>query len=218
MRSAAASVLAAVMAAAGSARADGIGARRAAWVDAFVSGYQPNGRARSLDARRCKSVLEKARSLVGSGIDYDSRYFPIRFPLGDIPSGKGVCADVIVRAFRAASLDLQALVHRDMTAGFGGYPRIWKLRKPDASIDHRRVPNLMVYFARHSSVLPLSRDASAYAPCDVVAWDLGGGVTHIGLVSDASIEGRAAIIHHISGQPAEEEVLFAWRLIGHFAF
>ena len=76
----------------------------------------------------------------------------------------------------------------------------------------------MMYFARHASVLPLAREPFAYLPCDVVAWDLGGGVTHVGLVSDKSIRGRPAVIHHLSGHPAEEDVLFEWRLVGHFAF
>jgi uncharacterized protein YijF (DUF1287 family) len=95
---------------------------------------------------------------------------------------------------------------------------LWKLRRTDANIDHRRVPNLMTWFARHGAVLPLSRAAADYAACDVVAWDLGSGVTHIGLVSDRVQGGRPTVVHHIGGHPTEEDVLFGWRMIGHFAF
>jgi uncharacterized protein YijF (DUF1287 family) len=180
-----------------------------AWVDAFVAHYQPNGRARSLTAAQCTVVLAKARGLVG-GPDYDPAYVRLRYPQGDVPDRQGVCADVLIRSFRAAALDLQQLVHDDLSGHFGMFPGLWKLRRPDANIDHRRVPNLMTWFARNRASLPLDRDFQA---CDAVAWDLGEGVTHIGIVTD-----RGTIVHHISGKPAEEDVLHAWRIIGHFAF
>lgn len=180
-----------------------------AWVDAFVAHYRPNGRARSLEPLRCEVVLAKARSLVG-GPDYDASYVRISYPAGDVPAGKGVCADVIIRSHRAAGIDLQQRVHEDISSNFKAFPQLWRLRKPDSNIDHRRVPNLMTWFVRNRASLPLDRD---FEPCDVVAWDLGGGVTHIGIVTE-----RGTIVHHISGKPAEEDVLRAWRIIGHFAF
>jgi uncharacterized protein YijF (DUF1287 family) len=181
-----------------------------AWVDQFVAHYRPNGRSRSLDTSRCAKVMEKARTLSGAEIAYDPAYARIAYPSGDVPASQGVCADVIVRSFRAASIDLQRLVHEDMEARFSAYPRLWSLRKTDPNIDHRRVPNLMTYFARNGAALSLGGD---FRPCDVVAWDLGEGVTHIGLVTD-----KGTIVHHIGGRPAEEDVLRAWRIIGHFAF
>ncbi len=186
---------------------------RGTWVDAFVARYQPNARPRSLDAGRCAAVLSRARSLVNPSIRYDPAYVAIGYPGGDVPRDTGVCADVIVRAFRAAGLDLQSLIHDDARAS---YPPLWDLRRPDPNIDHRRVPNLMTYFARHGAVLPLADD---FQPCDVVAFDLGGGVTHIGLLSDRRLaSGRLAVIHHIGGHPTEEDVLSSFRRIGHFAF
>ncbi len=199
------------------ARADTMAGRRAKWVDAFVASYRTNDRARSLKPEQCQSVLEAARALIDRKIEYDSSYFPIAYPLGDVPADKGVCADVVVRSFRAAGIDLQALVHGDMQSGFAGYPQIWKAHRPDPSIDHRRVPNLMRYLWSHASVLPISRAAADYAPCDIVAWDLGGGVTHIGVVTDKRTGDRRQVAHHLSGSPLEEDVLFEWRIIGHFA-
>jgi uncharacterized protein YijF (DUF1287 family) len=202
--------------------ATGIGARatnlRAAWVDRFVAEYKPNGRARSLAPASCTAVIARARSLVTPAIRYDPSYVGMTFPDGDVPPDRGVCADVIVRAFRSDHRDLQALVNRDMRQDFARYPHIWGLGGPDTNIDHRRVPNLMTWFTRHGAVLPLSRNPGDYQPCDIVAWDLGNGVTHIGLVSDRVTGGEPALIHHIGGHPEEENVLLAWRLIGHFAF
>jgi uncharacterized protein YijF (DUF1287 family) len=172
---------------------------------------------RALTPAHCAAVIEKARALVTPTIRYDPSYVGIAFPNGDVPATSGVCADVIVRAFRGDGRDLQALVNSDMRSDFARYPAIWGMRKPDTNIDHRRVPNLMNWFARHGIVLPLSQKGSDYLPCDIVAWDLGNGVTHIGLVSDRVLNGKPAMIHHIGGHPTEEDVLFSWRMIGHFA-
>jgi uncharacterized protein YijF (DUF1287 family) len=165
---------------------------------------------RTLAAGQCAQVLAAARAMVGAPIEYDAAYARIGYPQGDVPANKGVCADVVVRSFRAAGIDLQRLVHEDMQRSFRDYPQRWGLKRPDANIDHRRVPNLMKWFARNRTTLPLDAD---FQPCDVVAWDLGGGVTHIGIVS-----GPRSIVHHIGGRPAEEDVLRSWTIIGHFAY
>jgi uncharacterized protein YijF (DUF1287 family) len=180
-----------------------------AWIQSFVAHYPSGGRPRSVTAPQCAATLARARQMSGAAIEYDPAYFRIPYPEGDVPANKGVCADVIVRSFRAAGVDLQKAVHDDMRGSFGSYPALWRARGPDPSIDHRRVPNLMTWFARNRAVLPLDQD---FRPCDVVAWDLGGGVTHIGLVS-----GPRSVVHHIGGRPAEEDVLHSWRIIGHFA-
>jgi uncharacterized protein len=180
------------------------------WVERFVGHYHPNGRSRSLDTSGCAKAIAKARTLSGADIAYDPAYARIAYPGGDVPATTGVCADVIVRSFRAAGIDLQRLVHEDMEGRFSAYPQLWGLRKPDPNIDHRRVPNLMTYLGSKAAALPLEGD---FRPCDIVAWDLGRGVTHIGLVTE-----RGTIIHHIGGRPAEEDVLHAFRIIGHFAF
>ena len=164
---------------------------------------------RALPPAQCTKLLAAARAMVGAPVEYEPAYVKLPYPNGDVPANTGVCADVVVRSFRAIGLDLQKLVHEDMQKHFRAYPAKWGMHAPDANIDHRRVPNLMKFFELRGKALPLDRDFRA---CDVVAWDLGGGLTHIGLVTD-----RGTIVHHIGGHPAEEDVLHAWTIIGHFA-
>lgn len=192
--------------------------RRQKWVNLFVAGYKANSKIRGVSRDQCQKYLEKTRELVRGGISYDSSYEKIGYPMGDVPSQQGVCADVVIRTFRFGSLDLQKLVHEDMLREFSSYPNLWHLLSTDTNIDHRRVPNLMTYFSRNAVTLPLSENPEDYQPCDIVAWDLGGGVTHIGVVSDVANGTTPKIIHHIGGQPTEQDVLFRWRIIGHFSF
>lgn len=153
---------------------------------------------------------------------YDGRYFRIPYPGGDVPKGVGVCTDVVIRSYRALGIDLQALVHQDMAANFSAYPskRIWGLTRPDPNIDHRRVPNLQVFFARHGQALPVSSRADAYKPGDVVTWMLPGNLPHIGIVTDASAPGarRPLVVHNIGQGPRSEDVLFAYPITGHYRY
>jgi uncharacterized protein YijF (DUF1287 family) len=82
---------------------------------------------------------------------YDPSYFQLDYPNGDVPQDKGVCTDVVIRAYRKIGIDLQKEVHEDMKSNFSKYPKIWGLTKPDKNIDHRRVPNLMTFFTRHGN-------------------------------------------------------------------
>ena len=164
----------------------------------------------ALPAAQCAKLLESARAMVGAALEYQPAYVKLAYPNGDVPANTGVCADVVIRSFRGIGIDLQQLVHEDMSRNFRAYPAKWGLRAPDANIDHRRVPNLMKFFERRGKSLPLDRDFKA---CDVVAWDLGGGLTHVGIVTD-----RGTIVHHIGGRPAEEDVLHSWRIIGHYGW
>jgi hypothetical protein len=151
---------------------------------------------------------------------YDPAYTKIDYPNGDVPKETGVCADVIVRAFRAASIDLQKEVHEDMTANFAQYPKTWGARKPDRNIDHRRVGNLMKWFERQKKSLSVTKDAKNYLPGDVVAWNLGNGRLHIGLVTDVkNPEASQHLVAHNIGAGAQvEDVLFAWQVIGHYRY
>jgi uncharacterized protein len=150
---------------------------------------------------------------------YDPRYVQLRYPLGDPQADRGVCSDVIVRAFRAGGVDLQQAVHEDMRRHFALYPHRWGLRAPDANIDHRRVANLMIFFERHGKAQPISREARDYRPGDVVAWDLGGGLLHLGLVSaHSTADGDPLIVHNIGAGARLEDVLFQWRIIGHYRY
>ena len=154
-------------------------------------------------------------------VRYDPTYFKIAYPGGDVPAEVGVCTDEVIRSYRAVGLDLQKLVHEDMAANFELYPRAWGLKKTDTNIDHRRVPNLMAFFARQGASLPVTQEAREYRPGDVVTWDLGGGMTHIGLVvgvpSNAD-EQRLQIVHNIGAGPKMEDVLFGWKITGHYRY
>lgn len=151
---------------------------------------------------------------------YDPAYVRLDYPMGDVPADRGVCSDVVIRAFRAAGLDLQALVHEDMRANFAAYPKRWGLARPDRNIDHRRVPNLETYFTRAGWRLPLSRVAADYRAGDIVAWNLKGDkgfLPHIGVVTDrAGPSGRPLIAHNIGAGPKAEDVLFNWPITGRY--
>jgi uncharacterized protein YijF (DUF1287 family) len=170
-------------------------------------------------AQDAKTIVASARAQVGVTVRYDPAYARMAYPNGDVPLDRGVCADVIVRAFRADGIDLQQLIHDDMRAHFQAYPRIWNLRGPDSNIDHRRVPNLETFFRRRGMAIPNSANAQDYQPGDIVSWRLPNGLAHIGLVSDrvaADGSGRPLMIHNIGAGTQEEDVLFAWTIAGHF--
>lgn len=161
-----------------------------------------------------------AVALTNDQVVYDPSYFSIDYPNGDVPEGKCVCTDVVIRAYRQLGIDLQKEVHEDMKGHFDLYPKIWGLSRTDKNIDHRRVPNLMKFFERHGEVLPKSQQASDYKPGDIVAWNLGGATTHIGIVVDKkSRDGERYLISHNIGNGQElSDCLFQYRIIGHYAF
>lgn len=166
------------------------------------------------------SLSAAALELTKQHVSYDPGYFSIGYPNGDLPANKGVCTDVVIRAYRMLGIDLQRLVHEDMKANFSRYPKGWGLSKPDRNIDHRRVPNLMVFFTRFGKVKPITTEATNYCPGDIVCWNLGGGITHIGLVVvRRSDDGkRPLIVHNIGGGQVLADCLFQFRIIGHYAY
>ncbi len=165
-------------------------------------------------------LADEALSLTSQHVVYDPSYFKLDYPNGDVPSDRGVCTDVIIRAYRRVGIDLQKEVHEDMTSHFDKYPKYWRLSKPDKNIDHRRVPNLMTFFTRYGRVLPITQNPKGYHPGDVVCWDLGGGVTHIGIVSNKKAENnqRPLIIHNIGNGQVIEDMLFDFKIIGHYRY
>lgn len=169
-------------------------------------------------ADQAHDLVAAARAQVGVTLAYDPSYQRIAYPMGDVPAERGVCSDVVVRAFRGVGIDLQAEVHGDMKRHFAAYPRIWGLQRADANIDHRRVPNLATWFTRQGYDLRVTADPADYQPGDVVAWVLDNGRPHIGIVSDhrSTGGGRPLVIHNIGGGAREEDVLFAYRITGHF--
>ncbi len=166
------------------------------------------------------SLSEMALSIIDPTIIYDPTYFSIPYPNGDVPLGRGVCTDVIIRAFRKLDLDLQQIVHEDMQTNFNLYPNNWGLRITDTNIDHRRVPNLMTFFTRNGEEKPITMDAQDYQPGDIVCWDLGGGITHIGImVNKRSSDGkRFMVVHNIGRGQVLEDILFLYRIIGHYTY
>lgn len=165
-------------------------------------------------------LSDYALELTKQNVTYDPSYFSIDYPNGDIPSGKGVCTDVVIRAYRKMGIDLQKEVHVDMKANFSTYPKNWGLKYTDKNIDHRRVPNLMTYFKRKGAEQKITKIASDYLPGDVVCWNLGGAITHIGIVvNKKSYDGkRFLIVHNIGAGQVLEDCLFKFKIIGHYRY
>lgn len=166
-------------------------------------------------------LVEAAIERTTHEVRYDPSYFVIDYPNGDVPAEVGVCTDEVIRSYRAVGVDLQRLVHEDMEQNFSAYPRKWGAKKTDRNIDHRRVPNLMTFFERQGASLPVTLDARDYRPGDVVTWDLSGGMTHIGLVVNVPSDADAArmqIVHNIGAGPKMEDVLFGWKITGHYRY
>ncbi|MDH5367147.1 MAG: DUF1287 domain-containing protein [Cyclobacteriaceae bacterium] len=165
-------------------------------------------------------LSDAALSLTDQHVIYDPSYFSIPYPNGDVPADKGVCTDVIIRAYRKMDIDLQKEVHEDMRDNFDFYPKNWGLSKPDKNIDHRRVPNLMTYFSRFGKVKPITNNATYYVPGDIVCWNLGDGITHIGLVvNKKSLDNqRYMIVHNIGSGQVLADCLFDYKIIGHYSF
>jgi uncharacterized protein YijF (DUF1287 family) len=169
------------------------------------------------------------RRLVAAAIErthhsvrYVSAYVRLPYPGGDVPADTGVCTDEIIRSYRAVGVDLQKEVHEDMLQNFDAYPnkRRWLLGHPDSNIDHRRVPNLMVFFQRKGESLSITNRVEDYFPGDIVTWDLGGNVPHIGIIVDHESRGsgRYMVVHNIGEGPKMEDVLFNWKITGHYRY
>jgi uncharacterized protein YijF (DUF1287 family) len=167
-----------------------------------------------------KLVIDGAVDQVGKTTAYDPSYQKLDYPNGDVPIETGVCSDVIVRAFRKAAIDLQKDVHEDMKSNFSAYPTRWGLNGPDANIDHRRVPNLQTFFTRKGKSQTTTAGSENFLPGDIVTWDLGFGTEHIGIVVNVWYKPsqRYLIVHNIGGGTLMEDVLFAWKITGHYRY
>ena len=169
-----------------------------------------------------EGVIAAAIERTNHSVRYDPAYVRIPYPRGDVPSGTGVCTDEIIRIYRVVGVDLQKEVHEDIVQNRGVYEsQLHKhLAHPDTNIDHRRVPVLMVFFSRKGESLPITNRAIDYAPGDLVTWDLGGGVPHIGIIVDRrdAQSRRLLVVHSIGAGPKMEDVLFNWRITGHYRY
>ena len=168
-----------------------------------------------------KTLSDSTIGIINADIVYDPSYFSIKYPNGDVPKDKGVCTDVVIRAYRKLGIDLQKEVHEDMKANFDKYPKIWGLKSTDKNIDHRRVPNLMVFFSRKGVELPKTESSLDYKPGDVVCWDLGSGITHIGIVVNIKSNinsDRYQVVHNIGNGQELSDCLFDYKIIGHYRY
>jgi uncharacterized protein len=167
---------------------------------------------------RARALIAAAREQVGVTLAYDPAYARLAYPGGDVPRGRGVCTDVVIRAYRdALGIDLQLAVHQDMAGAFAAYPRLWGLTRPDRNIDHRRVPNLERFWGRKGARLSLALDTDDWQPGDLFTALIGGTLPHVGIVSDRlAANGNPLIIHNIGAGAREEDALFAHRLTGRF--
>lgn len=169
-----------------------------------------------------QKLSNAALSIINPSIDYDPAYFGIKYPNGDVPKNKGVCTDVVIRAYRKLGIDLQKEVHEDLKANFSLYHNLkrWGLKKPDPNIDHRRVPNLEVFFGRKGKKLAVTDNASDYKTGELVTWMIGGKLPHIGIVTHKkSADGkRPLLVHNVGRGQVLEDCLFAYEIVGHFSY
>lgn len=171
---------------------------------------------------KTQQLISAALAQTQSHVRYNGTYFKIAYPNGDVPAEFGVCTDVVIRAYRKLNIDLQQLVHEDIRESFALYPakRNWGQTKPDTNIDHRRVPNLQTFFTRYGKALPVTAIGDDYKPGDLVTWMVSGNLPHIGIVVDKKSEGgeRPLIVHNIGAGPQLEDMLFEFKVTGHYRY
>jgi len=180
-----------------------------------------NARLLAVPEDREEGFVRAALERTKQQIRYDGGYYSIQYPLGDVPDHIGVCTDVVIRSYRAIGIDLQRLVHEDMSANFSAYPskRIWGLTSPDRNIDHRRVPNLRTFFSRHGQSLEISNNKDNYRAGDIVSWMTRGNRPHIGIVTNKTASnGNPLIVHNIGAGPMLEDMLFDFDISGHYRY
>jgi uncharacterized protein YijF (DUF1287 family) len=161
------------------------------------------------------AALERTKHFV----IYESAYKKIDYPDGDVEPNRGVCTDVVIRSYRALGIDLQKDVHEDMKQNFSLYPEIWGLKAPDPNIDHRRVPNLQVFFKRKGTALPVTINLEDYVPGDIVTWSIKGK-PHIGIIVNRKKwrRNQNMVVHNIGLGPKLNDMLFKYEITGHYRY
>lgn len=169
-----------------------------------------------------EKLSEAAISIIDPSIDYDPAYFSIKYPNGDVPKNKGVCTDVIIRAYRKLDIDLQKEVHEDMIDHFSEYPNLqkWGMTKTDTNIDHRRVPNLEIFFERNGEKLPVTNNPKDFKTGEIVTWIINGKLPHIGIVTNQKSRNRKRnlIVHNVGGGQVLDDCLFNYKIVGHYRY
>lgn len=195
-------------------------------ITAVLAGLLAAGAPAATERSDAERLVQAARILVRMPTRYDGRYRYIAYPWGDPGRGVGVCTDLVIRSYRMIGVNLQVLVHEDMTKNWVLYPasRLYDQRSPDTNIDHRRVPNLMTFFFRYGQSLTLStkpEDVDQWQPGDLVVFDLveNGIPSHVGIISDRMAEsGLPLVFHHFPPSPTEEDCLTTWKIVGHYRY
>lgn len=165
-----------------------------------------------------EKLSDAALSITKDRVEYDGKYYQIKYPDGDVPKNKGVCTDVVIRSYRKLGIDLQKDVHEDMKANFAKYPKSWGLKTTDTNIDHRRVPNLQTFFTRKGIALAVTQNAADYKPGDIVTWMLPSNLPHIGIVVNKKSVGKYMVVHNIGYGQVAEDCLFKYKLTGHYRY
>ena len=169
-----------------------------------------------------EKLSNAAISIINPNIEYDPAYIAIKYPNGDVPANKGVCTDVIIRAYRKLNIDLQKEVHEEMVANFTKYPNLkkWGLKYTDKNIDHRRVPNLEVFFSKKGKTLAVTQNASDYKTGEIVTWMINDKLPHIGIITHLKSEDnkRNLIVHNVGGGQVLEDCLFNYTIVGHYKY
>lgn len=165
---------------------------------------------------RTTALIEAARTRIGRTVLYDPAYVSLSYPGGDVPDDRGVCIDVVIRAYRSAfGFDFQQHIHEDMRAGFDAYPKTWGLTRTDRNIDHRRVPNLETWLRRHGH----ERPAQLWLPGDLITCRVGGRLPHIGILSNRKgPDGRWTAIHNIGLGTLEDSRIWSYGQARRFRF
>lgn len=182
-------------------------------------GPRPPVTVREHESVTARKLARAAMAQAGVTTGYDASYVPLSYPGGDVPASTGVCADVVVRAFRSVGVDLQEKLHEDMKSHFMAYPQLWDSPGPDPSIDQRRVPNIATYFERRGKSVAVTHMGADYWPGDVVTWEINGK-PHTGVVSTTPADNGAQfmIAHNIGSGVHVEDVLFSWTITGHYRY
>jgi len=147
-----------------------------------------------------EKLSNAAISIIDPEVVYTPDYVEIKYPNGDVPAKTGVCTDVVIRSL---------------------YPNLkkWGLKTTDKNIDHRRVPNLEVFFSRKGKTLPITQNPKDYKIGDLVTWMIGDKLPHIGIVTHLkSNNGNPMIVHNVGSGQVLEDCLLSWKIVGHFRY
>lgn len=169
-----------------------------------------------------EKLSNAAIQIIDKDVVYTPDYVKLKYPNGDVPAKTGVCTDVIIRVYRKLNIDLQKEVHEDMVANFTKYPNLkkWGLKTTDKNIDHRRVPNLEVFFGRKGKTLSITQNANDYKTGEIVTWMINDKLPHIGIITHLkSKDGkRNLIVHNVGSGQVLEDCLFKYTIVGHFSY